>query len=88
MTLKVLGSVDRYNSDLRRHYLMVFLQDEKGTKWNLYLDPKNRNWNRWEKLLIRGSWIKGLTPRPQGKNLIDADSPVESTQDPKQPELF
>tara|TARA_Y100000593_G_C4170600_1_gene266760 strand:- start:377 stop:643 length:267 start_codon:yes stop_codon:yes gene_type:complete len=88
MTLKILGSVDRYNPNLKRSYLMVFLQDEKETRWNLYLDPKNRNWNKWEKVLVKGSWIKGLNPLPGEKNLIDADSPVESTQDPRQPELF
>ena len=87
MTLKIIGIVERHNAKLARTYIMVFLKDEKDHSWNLYLDPTNRNFARWKPLLTKGQWIKNAQPFEDGKKLIDADSPVESTQDPSHPEL-
>ena len=87
MTLKIIGIVDRHNSKLQKNYFMVFLRDEKDHNWNLYLDPTNRNYPRWQPLLTKGQWLKNAKPLDGNKKLIDADSPVESTQDPAHPEL-
>ena len=43
----------------------------------VFLDPANRNYSRWEPMLAEGNILAGLVWKNREKRLIDGDSPVE-----------
>ena len=87
MIAKVTGWKKRWSHKNNRDYFHVFLKGDDTVNYMVYIDPINRNYANWVPLLKKEQWIKGLIVL-NGGNLIDADSPIESTQDPGQPELF
>lgn len=51
---------------------LVTFKSEDGNSYVTWLDPKNRNWKKWDGVLEIGNNLDGL--KVKKGNLIDADS--------------
>lgn len=61
-------------------YRLVVVRTLSGepTKGKVYLNPENRNYQRWEPFLKVETVLKNLVWKDKSNGTIDGDSPVEA----------
>lgn len=76
MTNYILTGIERRESKYGGHIIQVNLMDFEGVSYKTYLDPKNFNYKRWERVLNGpgGCIVSDLNIKNQNKKIINADS--------------